>query len=99
MENRVDILLEKSKKENAKILEGSTCFKDKEDKHFHWVRVMLIWSLSLILLIMGGVMAWHLIGPSEYRWLTKQETAELKNMAVTGILGVVLGRFGNKLMV
>lgn len=99
MGNDIEELLAKSIREDAKILEENTSFKNKEDKHFHWVRIVFIWVASSVLIIVGLVMVWHLIAPDGYRWLTPEETINLKNMAVTGILGAVLGKFGNKLMV
>lgn len=43
-------------------------------------------------------MAFHFVAPTEWRWLSEGEIINLKNMAVTGILGAVLGKFGNKIM-
>lgn len=97
-DNDIEKILEKSKSENVEILEGNTSFKNKEDKHFHWVRILFIWVASIILMVMGGIMAWHFIAPTKWRWLSEQEIVNLKNMAVTGILGAVLGKFGNKIM-
>lgn len=97
MRGNIDEILAQSQNKDAKELEEKTSFKKKEDKHFHWVRIGFIWVFSGILLIIAIVMAWHFVAPTEYRWLSEAEIIELKNMATTGVLGVVLGKFGTKL--
>lgn len=97
-DNDIEEILKKSKNKDAETLEKHTGFKNKEDRHFHWVRILFIWVSSLTLMIIGLIMAFHFVAPTKYRWLSEGEIVNLKNMAVTGILGAVLGKFGNKIM-
>ncbi len=97
MSNNIDKLLEKSKIEDIIHIENSTAYKQSENKHFHRLRIIFIWVSGITLITIGVVIVWHLIGCKEYRWLSDIEITDLKNMATTGILGAVLGKFGNKL--
>lgn len=97
MSSDIDELLEKSKSKNIALVENSINFKRIENQHFHLLRLIFIWVSGLTLIAMGLIMAWHFVASEEYRWLSEVEITNLKNMATTGILGAVLGRFGNKL--
>lgn len=97
MSNNIDELVEKSKNENITEIEHSVKFRTSENKHFHWLRIIFIWVSGLVLIAMGLIMAWHFVASEQWRWLSESEITNLKNMATTGVLGAVLGRFGNKL--
>lgn len=72
-------------------------FKSREDKTFHWVKILLIYVFGLYIIIMSGVVLFHLLAPLKWRWLSETEVASLEKMFVTGIGAALLGKFGNKL--
>lgn len=97
MSSNIDELVEKSKIKDITEIENSVEFKTSENKHFHWLRIIFIWTSGLVLIATGLIMAWHFVAPEKWRWLSEAEITNLKNMATTGILAAVLGKFSNRL--
>ena len=77
--------------------ELSELFESREDKTFHWVKIVLICVFGLYVIVMSGVVLFHLLAPVKCRWLSEQEVTSLEKMFATGIGAALLGKFGNKL--
>lgn len=80
-----------SKKEQKEL------FEKRENKFFHWVKVILISLFGLYVASASLVLVWHMLLPECLRWLSKEEVASLEKLFVTGIGAGLIGKFGNKL--
>lgn len=79
------------------IREQEQLFNRNENKAFHIVKIVLISIFGLYVIILSGILLFHLLAPSNWRWLPQQEIASLEKMFVTGIGAALLGKFGNKI--
>lgn len=53
MSSNIDELVKKSKIKDITEIENSVEFKTSENKHFHWLRIIFIWTSGLVLIVTG----------------------------------------------
>nr|WP_314498683.1 hypothetical protein [uncultured Chryseobacterium sp.] len=77
--------------------EQENLFQKREKRTFHNVKIILIYTFGLYVVLISGVVIWHMLVTKSARWLSPEEIAALEKMFVTGIGAALLGKFGNKI--
>lgn len=73
-------------------------FIEKSSKtNFHWAKIVLLWLFIGIVITIAIVVVLNMILPKGQRWLTIEEVTNLKSLLLSGIGGVIVGKFGEKL--
>ncbi len=81
-----------------KVLSPDEDRANKENKHYHMVKIFFIWSFAVGIFILVGTILLHMIFPQKWRWLPENEIVMLQHTASIGIVSAFLGRFGNKMI-
>lgn len=69
------------------------------------VREVLFWGMrwfirSAVIFLIGAIFVWwwHLIGPSGYRWLAKEEVTNLQAIISSGAIAALVTAIGKKIL-
>lgn len=63
-----------------------------EETWFYWVRVIALCLISLCGFAIVATYIWHLIISPSYHWVTPEQLANLKDLAITVITGAVISQ-------
>ena len=62
---------------------------------------LLLWSIRIIWVIALAVLVvrlWHVVSPTNWRWLDTVQIASLDKLLFSGTIGTALGKYGGKIL-
>lgn len=87
--------LEKTKEENEIYDEQS---KGSKNKHKHNVFICGLYFITILAISILGIRVWHYVASESYQWMSDVQLQSLDKFLSTGLVGTLLGRYGNKLI-
>jgi len=70
---------------------------EKQKGHIHNIKMICFYVIGFFVVYLAFVTVWHMSMPQQMRWLTRDESINLKGLFFTGVGAGILGKFGNKL--
>lgn len=87
-------------KEEGKFYAAQAKRKDSEKQTIHQIFTIAIWIIFWSAIILTFVLGWHYIMPKCFRWLCPDDLSSLEyalKSGLLGVLGALLGKYGNTL--
>ncbi len=93
--------------ERAAILSGDyvEAGKRRDHRRQHWIKDAIFGALSALVWVGGGLLAallviWaiHILAPSDWRWLSKDEVEHVQALLFSGALSAALTLLGKKIL-
>jgi len=71
---------------------------EKFRDHFECIAVSALWVAAATILIVAAVWLWHMLMPSSWHWLSKDEIHTLQNLVTGGMIATLAtGHFKRRL--
>jgi cation transport ATPase len=64
--------------------------------HFEHIAVCTLWLAAIAIASVGAIWLWHMIAPSNLRWLTGEDVSHLQSIVTAGLLVGVIGNHFKK---
>ena len=80
-------------------LSGDVKRGEQQKNAVHVMFLVLLWIVVIILVVALLTRAAHLVVPVSWQWLSNEQIQSLDKYLTSGLLGIIIGKFGDKLAV